>query len=151
MGSETKTRTDEETVCLLRECNEGVKMGILSLEEVMPHVKSPELSGVITVALGQHETLREETGVMIRRYHDPDKEPGMMVKGMSWLRTNVQLAMKDGDATVADLLTDGCGMGIKSLSKYLNQFPGAEEEARHLARRIIGAEEELACRLRAYL
>ena len=70
-----------------------------------------------------------------------------MVKGMSWLRTNVQLAFKDGDATVADLLTDGCGMGIKSLSKYLNQYPAAEEEARHLARRIIGAEEELACRV----
>ena len=144
MSTEQKTRTDEETVRLLRECNEGVKMGILSIEEVMPHVKGAELSGVLSVALGQHETLREETGAMIRRYHDPDKEPGMMVKGMSWLRTNVQLAFKDGDATVADLLTDGCGMGIKSLSKYLNQYPAAEEEARHLARRIIGAEEERA-------
>ena len=151
MDTETKTRTDEETVRLLRACNEGVKMGILSIEEVMPHVKSAELSGVLSVAIGQHETLREETGAMIRRYHDPDKEPGAMLRGMSWLKTNVQLALKEGDATVADLLTDGCGMGIKSLSKYLNQYPAAEEEARHLARRIIGAEEELSHRLRPYL
>ena len=35
----------------------------------------------------------------------------------------VKLAMNDSDATIAELMTDGCDMGIKSLSRYLNQFP----------------------------
>ena len=36
---------------------------------------------------------------------------------MSWMKTNMKLAMDTSDAAIADLMTDGCNMGVKSLHK----------------------------------
>jgi hypothetical protein len=45
---------------------------------------------------------------------------------MSWMKTNMKLSMEDSDATIADLMTDGCNMGVKSLNRYLNQYKAAD-------------------------
>ena len=37
---------EQDTIKLLRECDAGVKMGISSLEDVIPHVKSEKLKGI---------------------------------------------------------------------------------------------------------
>ena len=74
-----------------------------------------------------------------------------MAKGMSWVKTNVMLAMKDSDATIADLMTDGCNMGVKSLHKYLNQYKAADEDSKDIAKRLIDLEEKLAIDIRGFL
>ena len=63
----------------------------------------------------------------------------------------MKLAMKGTDATVADLMTDGCNMGVKSLSKYLNEYKAASEASKDVAKRLIGLEEKLAVDIREYL
>lgn len=82
---------------------------------------------------------------------DDGKDPGIMAKSMSWIKTNVKLGMNDSDRTVAGLMTDGCDMGIKSLTRYLNEYKGADGASRSTARRLIGIEEDLLCGLRPYL
>ncbi len=42
-----------------------------------------------------------------------------------------------------DLITDGCNMGIKSLYRYLNQYPAADDKVKHLTQEIIDTEEKL--------
>ena len=74
-----------------------------------------------------------------------------MAKCMSWVKTNVQLAINDSDKTIADLITDGCNMGVKSLSRYLNQYKSASEKAKDIAKRLIHLEERLVVDLRTYL
>ena len=63
---------------------------------------------------------------------------------MSWVKTNMMLTMNESDATIAELITDGCNMGVKSLNKYLNQYTDAGEEAKEIAKRLIQLESELA-------
>ena len=70
---------------------------------------------------------------------------------MAWLKTNWKLTVRPGDATVADLIVDGCNMGVKSLTRYQNQFPAASVHARALAGQLIDAEEQLSNELRRYL
>ena len=53
------------------------------------------------------------------------KEPSVMAKGMSWIKTNMQMAMNESDKTIANIMTDGCNMGIKNLNKYLNEYGDA--------------------------
>ena len=74
-----------------------------------------------------------------------------MAKGMSWVKTNVKLAMDMSDATVAELMTDGCNMGVKSLNRYLNQYEAADETAKDIAKRLIRLEEQLAVDMRRFL
>ncbi len=142
---------NDDTIKLLRECNSGVKMGVISLDDVLGHVRDENLEKRLSECKQDHESLGTETHALLNEYHDAGKEPNPMAKGMSWMKTNVQLAMNDSDKTIADLITDGCNMGVKSLSRYLNQYKAASEKAKDIAKRLINLEERLVVDLRAYL
>ena len=63
----------------------------------------------------------------------------------------MMLSVNDSDAIIADLMTDGCNMGVKSLSKYLNEYKAADEDSKNIAKRIITSENKLADEVRAFL
>ena len=67
------------------------------------------------------------------------------------MKCDMKLMMNKTDNTVADLITDGCNMGVKSLSKYLNEYEAADERSKELAKRLIRMEELLAKNIRCYL
>ena len=67
------------------------------------------------------------------------------------MKTGMKLAMEDSDATVADLMTDGCNMGVKSLNRYLNQYKAADEVSKDITKRLINLEEELTVNIRKFL
>ena len=142
---------NDDTIKLLRECNSGIKMGVISLDDVLGHVHDGNLEKRLSECKRAHESLGDEMHDLLNEYHDTGKEPNPMAKGMSWMKTNVQLAMNDSDQTIADLITDGCNMGVKSLSRYLNQYKAASEKAKYITKRLINLEERLVVDLRAYL
>lgn len=74
-----------------------------------------------------------------------------MAKSMSWMKTNVKSVMNESDHTIADLMTDGCNMGVKSLHKYLNQYKAAEEKAKDIVKRLINIDEKLTLEIREFL
>lgn len=98
-----------------------------------------------------NEELKNELLELLNDYHDDGKDPGAMAKGMSWMKTNVKLAVNESDNVVADLITDGCNMGVKSLFKYLNQYKAADEKSKKLAKKLISIEEDLSSNLRKFL
>ena len=142
---------EQDTIKLLRECDAGIKMGVSSIDDVMDHVNAEKLRDLLQECRAKHEQLDKELQTMLDKYHDDGKEPNPMAKGMSWVKTNVMLAMKDSDATIADLMTDGCNMGVKSLHKYLNQYKAADEDSKDIAKRLINLEEKLAIDIRGFL
>lgn len=142
---------EQDTIKLLRECDAGVKMGIASIGDVLDRVQSDALKKELKDCKRDHETLEQELQTLLNRYQDEGKEPNPMAKGMSWIKTNMKLSMDESDATVADLMTDGCNMGVKSLSKYLNQYQAADETSKNLAKRLISVEEQLAIDIRKFL
>lgn len=85
------------------------------------------------------------------KYHDDGKEPNPIAKGMSWIKTNMKMGMDNSDQTIADLMTDGCNMGVKSLNQYLNQYEAADEVSKDIAKRLIHLEEQLAVDIRKFL
>lgn len=142
---------EQDTVKLLRECDAGVKMGVSSIDDVLDHVRSQSLKERLTHCKSEHETLDREIQTLLDRYHDDGKKPNPMAKSMSWVKTNMKLAMDESDATIADLMTDGCNMGVKSLSKYLNQYQAADESSKDIAKRLIRSEDTLATDIRGFL
>lgn len=142
---------EEDTVRLLRECNAGIKMGVSSIDEVLPKVKDSRLRGMLEESRKQHGQLGDDTHALLNEYGDSGKDPNPMAKAMSWMKTNVMLSMDQKDDTVADLMTDGCNMGVKSLSRYLNQYKAADERSKDIAKRLIGLEQKLVDDMRGYL
>jgi len=142
---------EQDTIKLLRECDAGVKMGISSIDDVLEYVRSERLKHRLTDCKTEHETLEQEIQTELHRFQDDGKDPNPMAKGMSWVKTNVKLAMNESDATIATLMTDGCGMGVKSLNKYLNQYKAADETSKDIAKRLIHLEDQLMLDIRQYL
>ncbi len=142
---------EQDTIRLLRECDAGIKMGVSTIDEVLDNVHDSRLKELLDSSKSKHQQLQDDTQVLLDKYHDDGKEPQMMAKGMAWLKTNVKLAADESDNTIADLITDGCNMGVKSLHKYINQYTAADEQSKDIAKRLVNIEETLALDIRSYL
>jgi hypothetical protein len=140
-----------DTIKLLRECDAGIKMGITSIDDVLPHVEKEQFHKELTHCRNEHAQLQKEVQQLLSQYQDNGKDPNPIAKGMSWMKTNVKLGMEDSDATVADLMTDGCNMGVKSLNRYLNQYKAADEVSKDITKRLIHLEEQLTTQMQGYL
>ncbi|MBE6625905.1 MAG: hypothetical protein E7628_01810 [Ruminococcaceae bacterium] len=134
---------EQDTIKLLRECDAGVKMGVSSINEVIDFVKANELKDNLNECKRKHDKLSAEIDGLLHKYHDDGKNPNPIAKGMSWVKTNVMLSVNESDHTIADLITDGCNMGVKSLNKYLNKYEAADEVSKDIAKRLINQEQEL--------
>ena len=142
---------EQDTVKLLRECDAGIKMGVASIDDVLDHVHKDDFSRKLTKCKQEHEKLQTQVQQLLSKYQDEGKDPNPIAKGMSWMKTNMKLSMEDCDSTIADLITDGCNMGVKSLNRYLNQYKAADEVSKDITKRLINLEEQLTVDLRQYL
>ena len=142
---------EQDTIRLLRECDAGVKMGVASINDVIDRVENEQMADILSHCKKEHEKLNDEIKELLDRYHDDGKNPNPIAKGMSWMKTNVKMAVEDSDNTIADLMTDGCNMGVKSLNKYLNEYEAADEVSKDITKRLINLEEKLAMDLRDFL
>ena len=142
---------EQDTIKLLRECDAGVKMGVASIDDVLEYVKSDRLHKLLSNCKSEHDKLNEEIQEQLKKYRGEGKDPNPIAKSMSWMKTTVKLGIDESDATVADLMTDGCNMGVKSLNRYLNEYKAADEVSKDIAKRVINLEEKLAVDIRQYL
>ena len=141
---------EQDTIKLLRECDAGVKMGISSIDDVLGHVKKEDFRQKLRKCRQEHEDLQLKILQELGTYRDDGKNPNPIAKSMSWMKTSLKLTMEDSDATIAELMTDGCNMGVKSLNRYLNQYNAADEHSKDMAKRLINLEEKLAVDIRQY-
>ena len=142
---------ENDTIKLLRECDAGVKMGVKSIDDVIDYVKSQSLKEHLNACKDEHDKLSVDIEKALHRFHDEGKNPNLIAKSMSTMKTTFKLGLNETDATIASLMTDGCNMGVKSLNRYLNQYGAAEEYTKDMAKRLIHLEEQLATDLRGYL
>ena len=140
-----------DTIDLLKECNAGIKMGVSSIEDIIDKTEDIEFRQILSDSLKEHKRLGDETHNLLNEYNDSGKDPNPMAKGMSWLKTNMMMSVNGCDETIADLITDGCNMGVKSLSKYLNKYAAADEKTKDITKKLISMESQLAVDIRTYL
>ena len=61
-----------------------------------------------------HDRIGGETRSLLRAQGQEGKAANPVAQSMAWLKTNWKLTVRPGDETVADLIVDGCNMGVKS-------------------------------------
>ena len=142
---------NKDTIELLRECDAGTKTAVNSIKEVLDNVQSEELMTLLQESLQEHQQIGDELHTILDSEDESGKEPNPMARAMSWLKINFKMLEKPDDKTIANLMFDGCSMGVKQLSEYLNEYIAAEDKAKHLAKRLINEEEKLGKKLKIYL
>ena len=142
---------NSDTVKLLQECDAGTKMAVTTIDVVLESVRDTDMKHLLQESKNHHEKLGNEIHSLLISHGTEEKDPTLMAKGMSWMKTNMKLSMDCSDAAVADLITDGCNMGVKSLNKYLNQYKTADHKSRDISEKLISIEEKLCSDLEKYL
>ena len=142
---------NQDTIKLLKECDAGTKMGVTSIDDVLDMVKDESLRKLLMESKDHHSKLGNDLHSLLNEYGSEEKDPNPIAKGMSWFKTNMKITMHNSDSTIADLITDGCDMGVKSLHKYMNQYRNADKKAVDICKRLISIEEDLRDKLRVYL
>ena len=125
-----------DTINLLKECDSGIKMGIEAIDEVIEHVQDQEFKSKLINYKDDYNFLQNELQEMLHNLEKEGKDPNPVAKFMSKMKTSLKLAFNENDATIADLMTEGCNMGIKSINKYLNDFKGASDDAKEIAKKL---------------
>lgn len=142
---------EQDTIKLLRECDAGIKMGVASIDDVYKYVTSSKMKKCLDDCKDKHNKLDKDLQNRLEKFKDEGKDPNPIAKGMSHIKTNIKLGVDNSDKTIADLITDGCDMGIKSLSRYLNQYKAADEFSKNICKELIMLEEALRTDMQKFL
>jgi type I site-specific restriction-modification system R (restriction) subunit len=140
-----------DTIKLLKECDSGTKMAVSSMDEVLDKVENQSFKAMLIACKDKHTNLGNEIHSLLKQCNEQDKEPNPMAKGMSWLKTNVKMTIDESDKTIADLMTEGCNMGTKALSRNLNNYVQADDQSKKICKELIRIEDELAMSIRCFL
>lgn len=141
----------KDTIALLKECNAGCKSATNSMEQVLEFTKEGKLKEIIEQYNKKHIELGDKCHELLNKVNEEEKDPHPMAKAFSWISTEMKMMVNDGEEKIADIMVDGCNMGIKSLSKYLNQYKEAEGQAKDIARELIRLEQDFMVELLEYL
>lgn len=150
-GGTMSAALNGDTVALLKECNAGTKMATSSIEQISEYVTTPELKEMLHKYNADHIKLGEKCHELLNEAGKEEKDPHPMAKAMSWLTSEMKLSMGGDEKKAAGILMDGCAMGIKSLSEYLNQYSGASDTAKRICEKLRGLEEDMHEKLEAYV
>lgn len=140
-----------DTINLLKECNSGCKMATDTIEQVMPHVRDEKMKEELQQYNAVHVKLGDKCHELLNRFGKDEKDPAAMAKVMAKIETGMKIMMDGDGEKIADLMVDGCGMGIKSLHKQMNRYPAADAEVKKLTKDIIEAEEKFMRTMYQYL
>ncbi len=142
---------NEDSINLLKECNAGCKSATNSMEQVEPFINNEELRSVIDKYNDKHIKIGDKCHEMLNEMEENEKDPHTIAKVFSWVSTEVKLMVDDDSSKIAQLMVDGCNMGIKSVSKYINQYKNASKEIMSLAKNLVKIEQEFMDDLLVFL
>ena len=140
-----------DDVELLKECDSGVQMGIQGINEVIDNAYGEDFKNMLEKYSGEHEKILGRIEDKLDEMGESFKEPHPMAKFGSQMSTSMKMMMNDSDEKIADIMMDGCNMGIKSVSRYMNEYAGASKEVMDIANSVVVLEQNFMNDLRQYL
>ncbi|MDO5557309.1 MAG: hypothetical protein Q4G05_03605 [Clostridia bacterium] len=140
-----------DNVKLLKECDAGVKMGINGIAQVKDKASGENFVNLLDDYEKQHEKLYEIINRKLSECDEHKKDPNAWGEASAWASTNIKMMFNSEDEKIADLMIDGCNMGIKSVSKYMNKYNEASKEVMDIANDVVVLEQHFMNELRQYL
>ena len=142
---------NSDTINLLKECNAGCKSATNSMEQVLGYVEDNKLKDIINDYNQKHIKLGDECHNLLNKYGSNEKDPQTMAKAMSFISTEIKMMTDNKTKKAAEIMMDGCNMGIKSVSGYMNQYSHANPESVSMANKIVKLEQSFMEDLRSFL
>lgn len=119
---------NHDSVLLLQDCIAGCKMALESMDDIREHTDDKQLRELIDKYYDEHTGLSVDCRDMLDKAGADIKEPGVFAKMAAKLQTAMKMAVNDDQSQAAKLLTEGCNMGIETISGSLNEYRDADSK-----------------------
>ena len=141
----------QQTKEILKECSQGCKMALNSIEQISEYVKDTKLKNVFKEYRDKYRKMEDESiqlsGGCVQQETTSDK----MAEAFSWMTAEVKLRLKDDNTQIAKMMMDGGNMGVKSIAEKLNQCPDASRESISLAKKFEKCNEKLVEEMKQFI
>ena len=132
----SKNIENHDSVLLLQDCIAGCKMALESMDDIREHTDDKQLRELIDKYYDEHTGLSVDCRDMLDKAGADIKEPGVFAKMAAKLQTAMKMAVNDDQSQAAKLLTEGCNMGIETISGSLNEYRDADSKSVAIAERL---------------
>ena len=134
---------NHDSVLLLQDCIAGCKMALESMDDIREHTDDKQLRELIDKYYNEHTGLSVDCRDMLDKAGADIKVPGVFAKMAAKLQTAMKMAVNDDQSQAAKLLTEGCNMGIETISGSLNEYRDADSKSVAIAERLRTLEEKM--------
>ena len=106
----------DDSVKLIRSCETGVKMAIVSINSALHYVTSPKLMDIMENFRDRHREIYGEMSELLRKLNGEDKDVSAMLKAMNRLTTRMRIAVRSENADIAQTMMNSCDKGIRKIA-----------------------------------
>ena len=125
----------QDSIELLHECDKGIQMGLSAMHQVADKISDDQFRSVLEKSRNTHENLKDKIQSLLQKYGQESDAPNPLLSGMSYLSTNLKIALDAEDTTIADLavalntcqIKTGAPSRTERVAKY-NQLLRIEEQ-----------------------
>ena len=138
---------------LLSELYKNINMGMESLRDIIPKVKSSELSCELTKQLDSYSDFSDKTAKLLTRIGGQPKEKGMMSKMGAKIGIEMNTLVDATDAHIAQMIIEGTTMGITDTIRLVRDYENTNcsEDALSLAKEVVSYQEKVVDKMKSYL
>lgn len=142
---------NSDTVALLKECDAGCNMGVESMKQVRSYAEDGKLIAVIDKYLERHDDFGDKCHRMLNQMKETTQDPPKMASAFAKISTDMKLMMEKDSHKIAEILIDGCNMGIKSVTENIHKYNKADAGSVSLAKELVEMEQKMSQDLLQFL
>lgn len=140
-----------ETVQLLQDVIRNARTGESAIDQLLTISDNTEMrKDLMTEKAFYHSTVRTGEQALIRAGGKPEPVGPMAKAGMK-MGIMFNTITDKSDCHIAEMVIQGANMGIVEMTKALNTYPNANEDALSIARNFIGQQQDIINRQKHYL
>ena len=147
---ETAQKEKMTTQGLYQEIYKGCKMGAESIVNLLPKVDDEKLRSELTAQLDRYEEFSSRARTGLFDMDKTPKEEGAATRLSAKVGVMMNTMIDNTSSHIAQMIIQGCSMGITDLLKAVNAHD-EKDEADRLAREVVAFEESCTENMKQYL
>ena len=142
---------NSDSVMLLKECDAGSKMAVESIGQFRVYAENTTLKNCLDKYIKEHEVFGSKCRKMLVENNECPQDPSKMASAFAKISTDVRMMLDKDSSKIANLLIDGCNMGIKTTTENMHKYSNATPETMNIAKEMIQLEQEMSKELLGFL
>lgn len=136
---------------ILNEINEGIKMGMDSINHVSDKVEDKEFKDLLLHEYDRYNSILNRVNSELKNYDDLPKEVPPMQKMMGYMDIEISTMSDRSNSKIAEMMLKGTNMGIIEGIKLKNRNPDMDNTIKNILDDFIAFQENNVEDLKKYL